>query len=49
VHTALIQSLPVAVLFALAPNTVALLLEPQFTSVQLPLVAKVRTFSFAFM
>jgi hypothetical protein len=49
VHTALIQSLPVAVLFALAPNAVALLFDPQFASVQLPLVAKLRTFSFAFM
>jgi hypothetical protein len=49
VHTALIQSLPVAVLLVLAPNAVALLLDPQFASVQLPLVAKVRTLSFAFM
>jgi hypothetical protein len=51
VHTALIQSLPVAVLFpaALGPKTPALPLDPQFASVQLPLVAKVRTLSFAFM
>jgi hypothetical protein len=49
VHTAFIQFLPVAVLLAFGPNTLALPLEPQFASVQLPLVAKVRTFSFAFM
>ena len=47
-QTTRIQSRPLAVLLPLAPKVAAELFEPQLVSTQLPLVAKLRTFSLAF-
>ena len=48
-QTSPIQSLPLLALLPFVPKAVVELFEPQFVSTQLPLVAKVRTLSLAFM